>query len=212
MQNPRRSLYSVLGVDKNSSKDVVRRAYRKMAKRLHPDTGGSQESFALIKKAHDILTDDKRRAKYDDGGEESDVGPDNTHGNAVNIVAGAFNQVLQECASAGRSPLEIDMISAMRGKINSNIAELQKPLRINKNILETDKKMKGRFKSKKKNNVLEDILAFRVSSLLTAIAQSEEQLKSCNAALEILDGVTFRCDPKIEAEPGATNFPFQVFF
>lgn len=49
-------LYKILDVDKKANKKSIKSAYRKAAKKNHPDIGGKPEKFALIKKAHDILS------------------------------------------------------------------------------------------------------------------------------------------------------------
>src|SRR3989344_7768823 len=51
--------YSVLGVDKKASKDDIKRAFRKLAHKYHPDKGGTDESkFKEITEAYSVLSDD----------------------------------------------------------------------------------------------------------------------------------------------------------
>jgi curved DNA-binding protein CbpA len=59
-------LYQVLGVPFNATEEQVKKAYRKKAKMFHPDTGGTQEEFILIKTAYEILSDKHRRSHYDE--------------------------------------------------------------------------------------------------------------------------------------------------
>ncbi len=65
--------YRVLGVDRNASQDEIRRAYRKLAMRYHPDhnQGDSQaeERFKEINEAYQVLSDEQKRAHYDQLGE-----------------------------------------------------------------------------------------------------------------------------------------------
>jgi DnaJ-class molecular chaperone len=64
-------LYSVLGVQKTASADKVTKAYRKLAKKLHPDLNpgdkAAEERFKQISHAYSILKDSERRGKYDRG-------------------------------------------------------------------------------------------------------------------------------------------------
>lgn len=65
--------YAVLGVTRNSSDDEIKKAYRKLALKYHPDKNkepGSVEKFKQIAEAYDILSDKKKRAIYDQYGEE----------------------------------------------------------------------------------------------------------------------------------------------
>ncbi len=63
------SHYQILGVSRQASGEEVRAAYRRMARRYHPDRfeggGDSQETMARINAAYDVLSDDGRRAEYD---------------------------------------------------------------------------------------------------------------------------------------------------
>lgn len=58
--------YSVLGVDKKATQDDIKKAFRKLAHKFHPDKGGADESkFKEITEAYSILSDDKKRREYD---------------------------------------------------------------------------------------------------------------------------------------------------
>lgn len=199
-----KSLYEVLGISKSADKKSIKGAYRKCAKKNHPDVGGNPDSFALVKKAHDILMDDDRRAKYDSTGEESEKSPDNTLGNIVNCIAFHFNTVLQECSQSGTSPLVVDMVFRIKSKINSSISDNQKNLRITRTILDFDKKMVGRFKKKEKNeeNVFEAIISNRITALQINIANFENSIKTHEQALEMIRGFTYKSDNQPYESPG----------
>jgi curved DNA-binding protein len=69
------NLYDILGVKKDASADAIRKAYRKLARRHHPDVNPgdkkSEESFKKAATAYEVLSDEKRRKAYDEFGEES---------------------------------------------------------------------------------------------------------------------------------------------
>lgn len=61
--------YSILGVPKDASDDVIKRAYRKLAQQYHPDRpGGDEKKFKEINEAYQILSDRERRRQYDQFG------------------------------------------------------------------------------------------------------------------------------------------------
>jgi DnaJ family protein A protein 2 len=62
--------YKILGVDKNASKDEIKKAYRNLVRTKHPDKGGSEEEFQNIQLAYDTLSDENKRKVYDEYGEE----------------------------------------------------------------------------------------------------------------------------------------------
>jgi molecular chaperone DnaJ len=60
--------YIILGISKGATKDRIKQAYRDMAKRYHPDSGGTEineTKFKEIQKAYETLSDTNRRAVYD---------------------------------------------------------------------------------------------------------------------------------------------------
>jgi DnaJ-class molecular chaperone len=60
--------YKTLGVQKNSSPAEIKKAYRKLALKHHPDKGGSEKTFKEISEAYETLSDDSKRKLYDQYG------------------------------------------------------------------------------------------------------------------------------------------------
>jgi molecular chaperone DnaJ len=68
----KRDYYDILGVSKDASKDEIRKAFRKLARKYHPDVNKSKEApekFKEITKAYEVLSDPQKRAQYDQFGE-----------------------------------------------------------------------------------------------------------------------------------------------
>ncbi len=69
------SLYDIIGVPRDATSDAIRKAYRKLARKHHPDVNpGNADAEAKFKKAstaYEVLSDDKRRAAYDEFGDAS---------------------------------------------------------------------------------------------------------------------------------------------
>ena len=67
--NNLRNCYEILGVPRNASSDEIKRAFRKLARRYHPDVNPgdkvAEEKFKDINEAYEILSDDGRRSQYD---------------------------------------------------------------------------------------------------------------------------------------------------
>lgn len=72
MAEEKRDYYEVLGVDKSVSEDELKKAYRKMAKKYHPDLNpGNKEAeqkFKEVNEAYEVLSDKEKRARYDQFG------------------------------------------------------------------------------------------------------------------------------------------------
>jgi molecular chaperone DnaJ len=66
---PTSNYYDVLGVKKDASADEIKKAFRRLARKHHPDTGGSEDKFKEINQAYEVLSDSEKRAQYDQYGQ-----------------------------------------------------------------------------------------------------------------------------------------------
>jgi DnaJ-class molecular chaperone len=57
--------YSILGVDRSADQNQIKKAYRELVKKHHPDQGGDAEQFKQINEAYETLKDPDRRSHYD---------------------------------------------------------------------------------------------------------------------------------------------------
>ncbi|MEK7510810.1 MAG: molecular chaperone DnaJ [Patescibacteria group bacterium] len=64
-----KNYYDILGVDKKATKDDIKKAFRKLAQKHHPDKGGDEAKFKEITEAYATLADEKRRREYDSYGQ-----------------------------------------------------------------------------------------------------------------------------------------------
>lgn len=95
-----KSLYDTLGVSQNASGDEIKKAYRRLARKYHPDINkekGAEEKFKEINAAYEILSDEQKRAQYDQFGDNmfggqnfSDFARSNQNVNIDDILASIF--------------------------------------------------------------------------------------------------------------------------
>jgi len=105
--------YDILGVPRNASADVIKKTYRQLARKLHPDsagnTPGAEDRFKDLSAAYELLSDSKKRASYDRG--EID-----TKGNPTGR-GGPFGGGGR---SRGRSPFD-DFFRQRNNRANANV-------------------------------------------------------------------------------------------
>ena len=94
--------YAILQINRGATDDEIKKAYRKLALKYHPDKNKSpeaEEKFKLIAEAYEVLSDKKKRDIYDQFGEEglrndggmSSSGGFNSNGNAANNFTYTFH-------------------------------------------------------------------------------------------------------------------------
>ena len=101
--------YSILGVNKNASDEEIKKAYRKMAMKYHPDTNkgdkDAEEKFKEINTAYDVLKDPQKRAAYDQFGHDTFTNSGMGNGSRHNGGFGGNQGGFRTGKSAFRLPL-----------------------------------------------------------------------------------------------------------
>ncbi|NQW11619.1 MAG: molecular chaperone DnaJ [Alphaproteobacteria bacterium] len=97
----KRDFYEILGVDRGADKDSLKRAYRKLAMKYHPDRNPddneAEKTFKDINEAYDVLKDDDKRAAYDRFGHAAFEGGGSHPGGAgFGGASGGFADIFEE--------------------------------------------------------------------------------------------------------------------
>ncbi|MFZ5723819.1 MAG: molecular chaperone DnaJ [Pseudomonadota bacterium] len=143
----KRDLYEVLGVAKDASADDIKKAYRKLAMKHHPDRNpedkSAEEKFKEVQAAYEILSDDQKRAAYDryghaafeaGGGGAGGFGAGAAGANFSDIFGDVFGDIFGGGRQRGgpqrgadlRYTLEIDLEEAVRGtKVQIKVPKLE---------------------------------------------------------------------------------------
>lgn len=99
--------YEVLGVPRDATKDQIKKAYRKLARELHPDVNPSpeaEERFKQVTHAYEVLSDDQQRDMYDRGGQPGGGFGETFSTYSTTSLAANPQQVLDLGHSEGKTP------------------------------------------------------------------------------------------------------------
>jgi molecular chaperone DnaJ len=110
----KKDFYEILGVNKDATADEIKKSYRKLAMKYHPDrnpdNAKAEEKFKEAKEAYEILSDDQKRAAYDQYGH---AGIDPSMGGGGFSGAGGFNDAFGDIFG--------DIFGGGRGQQRSNV-------------------------------------------------------------------------------------------
>lgn len=106
----KRDYYEILGVDKSASKDEIKKAYRKIAIKFHPDKNPddkeAEEKFKEAAEAYEVLSNDEKRQRYDRFGHQGVGGAGGFGGQGGMNMEDIFSQFGDIFGSGGGSPFD----------------------------------------------------------------------------------------------------------
>ena len=185
-------LYSVLGVRKNASLKSITKAFRKKALESHPDRGGDRAEFEKVQLAFDVLSDPGKRKRYDETGEIPRRGADPAQSMMFQVIAGAFNNVVNHLIETGTRPRHHNLRDRVIEVVTMNRGTLLQRLAVQKKALGILQEALGRFKSE--DGFMDDMVRNQEVFCRRTIAEVEEGIKANDQALDYLRNVTFEWD------------------
>lgn len=134
--------YQVLGVAKDATADDIKKAYRKLAHKHHPDKGGDEKAFKEVTEAYGVLSDAEKRAQYDRfertfdggqgfggfqwGGEQSAEGFDFDFQNIGDIFDDIFGGSRQDVSDPRKGKdIEVELVIPLEATLKSNKEKIQ---------------------------------------------------------------------------------------
>ena len=137
--------YETLGINKDASQDEIKKAYRDLSKKHHPDKkDGDEEKFKEISQAYEILKDPKKKSQFDRFGSVGER-PGSHASDAFNF---AFNSFFSR--GSRRRRVDSDVRSAIRISLSDSIFGCEKVLKIKRAIACESCKSTGQEKTVKR--------------------------------------------------------------
>ena len=182
-------LYQVLGVKRAATQAEIRRAYRRKAKISHPDNGGSVCAFGELATAYDILSDTRRRERYDRTGEIEPTRPDNFDGSAIEVIAQKLGVIIH----AEQDVTSMDIAALIEQAIREDIAQRRSNISDQRRAIVRLTRLRSRVRRKTNGevNTLARVLDWHELSTRDHIKKNEEAVCSMKRALEILRDYSF---------------------
>jgi curved DNA-binding protein CbpA len=162
-----RELYDLLEVEPTATQDEIKKAYKKLSKKHHPDKGGDEEVFKQIKEAYEILSDPVNRRVYDQSGQKNKVTKEERMNNLFQafiipaifeIEMTSFERVdIREFIMA----LLLDKIKEMKHKLKENESNRDKICLFTERLSKRDPEVESidqYFEPHKKNLALQVVL------------------------------------------------------
>lgn len=189
--------YEILGVDPKADKEEIKKAYRRKAKKHHPDRGGEQKDMSILLLCYDTLLDDEKRQRFDNNGEMDGVDTPPKDNKAYNYLTKKAGELVSSMMEKGISLLTTDMIllfsTAIQEELKGVPAKIMKLERGRKEL----EKCKKKFKQKP-GSTEEDFLIVwltrEVQNFDKNIAALEASMLIMQQAKAVVDSYTFEMD------------------
>lgn len=187
------NLYAILGVARDASTDMIRRAFRSRAKVAHPDRGGDRNAWNQLLLAHEVLSDEEKRAHYDATG-EAKVEAENDKAFRQRVLF--LQALIEEVVMAREFPVGGDLLeearAILRGK-RTEVHSIQAGLK--KQVARVERVVKRWKYLGTERDFINDALTQKLNGFQAGLAQTEEHLALLADVEVLLKDYTFECEP-----------------
>lgn len=189
-------LYEILGVKRDATAAQIKKAFRKLARKYHPDQNPGDESvtarYHAIVQAHEVLSDPARRARYDRDG-DTRVPPDAQNA-LVTTLAPAFMAVLQQCHTSKSDLKKVDFVARMTDVLKADLQRVEHSLaeyEQARKILET---VTDRFSTEDDTNLLASLSRSQLNGVRADEQKAKEVADALIRGLKYLKRCRYRTD------------------
>ncbi len=155
-KNNKPSFYEILGIDRDANENEIKKAFRKLAPKRHPDKGGSTRDFQKLLEAYQTLIDPESKDLYDKTGRVNELSNEKKRSlyardNILQLFAVYIMGIQSRKDIIGKNILRI-----LNGQVKKSETEFFKALTIEQSKLDAMVNLRGRFKKKKEEVTMFD--------------------------------------------------------
>lgn len=185
------NFYEDLGVPKSASQENIKKAFRKKAKQTHPDTGGNGDDFKTIVRAYNILSDEEKRKRYDNGENPDNLNNSNTHEQQVmSTVFNIFNGIVDQNIDLDHN----DLFDIVRQNLKINKQKFETEKGNNQRNIERYNNILKRIKKNDKSVLFIQIMEDKIRGCNGAIAQLDQNIMLCEDGMKLIKGCEYKFD------------------
>ena len=171
--------YTELDVPVDASLETIRQRYRTLAQMYHPDKGGDEEMFKLIKLAYEILSDPVRRKQYDITGETTTT-------NAKDEAVANLVQILLHVVPNFNVDQD-DLIHIAEMETRSMLNLVNKDIGVTERYINNLEKVSKKLRIKTEGeNILNSFVFNQIQQRRQELVTFQHRVRVCNLMLEIL--------------------------
>lgn len=186
-------LYAVLGVKRDATSAAIKAAYRKKAKKAHPDQGGDTKAFYLLHRAYKVLTHAERRGRYDQDGEIDELKATNSPDlSALEHI----NLMLVTVLGSDEDVMTWDLTSRLSDQCGIEIKALKTKIASLRRAKDRAEKMRTRIlrRTEGEENKLAKMFDWHANHTQEMILKLEQAILTRQRAVEILKDYEFKAD------------------
>lgn len=179
-----KTLYDDLAIDEKATPDQIKKAFRKKAKQTHPDNGGKSDEFRAIAKAYNILSDEEKRKRYDNGENPDHINQSNTHEQQVlSTVFCIFNNIVDQNIDL----IHNNLFDIIRQTLQANQQNFRAEKNKNQKNIERYTNILRRIKKKDKSHIFIQLLDDKIKGCNAIIIQLDDNINVCEDALKLIE-------------------------
>lgn len=185
--------YELLGLERDVSTAGVRKAFRKLSKKHHPDVGGDPEKFRELTEAADVLTDPGRRKRYDETGrlDVSRITPERIK----QFLAGTFEGVIAANDDIAYTDVQDKLIRSIKNGMMQAHAQKEDTER---KIKRAEGLMKRFTRKNPGDSVVHGIMQGKIEVLLGELQNVRDAIELAETAIQLLQTYEYAVDPTPE--------------